>query len=475
MNSPGFIASSRDVPLRRPIGTPSGRVVEPPQMPAHLVAFAVFFISLLCDAYWLSAIGMGASAYFFVRLVLATGHDLPIESLILVLASLQWIVGPMCAYWGLSNHYKFYMYVPEPEYMALAVPSVIMLALGLYGLRYGRRVAFLQDCAEVTGEIVARSRKLPIYLVGVGLVFSYLAGRVPAALEFPVYIFSNIKYIGLIYLIFSDWLTDKKLPLLIAFYLTFMSSLHSAMFHDLLLWSAFVGMYAAYVSKPSLKKKLGLVLLAMIFVAVLQVAKDQYRMLLMKEGRSDYVSKFVTAVDNELLEDRIFADDNVERLVVRFNQGWIISRIMQNVPSVVPHADGETIITAVKASILPRALYPDKPIAGGRANYQKYTGFELQASTSMGISLLGEAYINFGLEGAWAFMLVFGVLTALTIRGFFHLAWKYPTIWLWLPLILLHFVKAETELLVQLNFLVKSALLVLVFLWLNRTFLKWKL
>ena len=43
------------------------------------------------------------------------------------------------------------------------------------------------------------------------------------------------------------------------------------------------------------------------------------------------------------------------------------------------------------------------------------------------------------------------------------------------PLILLHFVKAETELLVQLNFLVKSVILVYAFIWANKHFLRLKL
>ena len=444
-------------------------------MPSLVGAVGVWAISLTCGAYWLSAIGLGASAYYFIRLLLDAGRDLPIESLILAIASLQWIVAPLLAYWGFSDSYKYYMYVPEPEYMALAVPGVIFFSVGLYSLRSGRRVAFFRDCAEATSGILARSPRLPIYLICVGFVFSYVAGRVPASLAFPVYLLSNIKYIGLIYLLFSDQVKDKKLPLILAFCLTFISSLQTAMFHDLLLWSAFVGMYAAYLLKPSLKQKLVLVLLAVSFVGVLQIAKDQYRMLLWQQGTSDYVSKFVTVVDNQLLEDQVFSDSNVGRVVIRLNQGWIISRIMQNVPAFLPYADGETIVTAIKASILPRVLYPEKPIAGGKVNFEKYTGFNLESSTSMGIGLLGEAFANFGCEGAWVFMLVFGLLTSLVIRWFFQLVRKYPTIWLWLPLILLQFVKAETELLVQLNYLTKSIALVLVFVWANRNFLKWEL
>jgi len=93
----------------------------------------------------------------------------------------------------------------------------------------------------------------------------------------------------------------------------------------------------------------------------------------------------------------------------------------------------------------------------------------------MGISLLGEAYINFGVKGAWVFMFLFGLVSSFVIQRFFLLAVKYPTIWLWFPLILLHFVKAETELLVQLNFLVKSIILVYAFVWANKHFLRLKL
>ena len=93
----------------------------------------------------------------------------------------------------------------------------------------------------------------------------------------------------------------------------------------------------------------------------------------------------------------------------------------------------------------------------------------------MGISLLGEAYVNFGVRGAWVFMFVFGLISSFVIRQFFLLASTYPTIWLWFPLILLHFVKAETELLVQLNFIVKSIIMVYAFVWANKHFLRLKL
>ena len=445
-----------------------------PMQPAVLLGFCIFVFSLLFGAYWLSALGLGAASYYFARLLIETGRDLPIESLILAISSLQWIVGPVLAYWGLSNSDKYIMYVPEDEYMALAVPGVILLSVGLYSLRFKYRLEYMRASAQATTGLLARSRNFPIYLIGIGILSSFLTDRVPEWLAFPVYILSNIKYIGLIYLIFSRQF-GRMVPLVIAFSLTFLSSLQNAMFHDFLLWMAFVGMYVAYIIKPSMGQKVVVVLLMLSFIGVIQVIKSNYREQLAEEGSGDIFGKLSTAVDQQLFEDGSSSADNVSNLVNRVNQGWIISRIMQNVPSLIPYADGDTIITAIKASILPRLLYPDKPIAGGQANYERYTGFPLTDETSMGISLLGEAYINFGLEGAWAFMLAFGLMTGWVIRRFLRLASNYATIWLWLPLVLLHFVKAETELLVQLNFVTKSIFLALFFLWFNKKFLKWRL
>ena len=40
-------------------------------------------------------------------------------------------------------------------------------------------------------------------------------------------------------------------------------------------------------------------------------------------------------------------------------------------------------------------------------------------AVTMGISLLGEAYINFGVRGAWVFMFLFGLVSSFIIQRFF--------------------------------------------------------
>jgi len=434
-------------------------------------------MSVSFGVYWLSAVGISAFAYYLLRTVLEAGWDLPIESFILVMASCQWIIGPRLAYAGFSQHYKFHMYVPESEYMALAVPGVVLYSLGLYIFRSDRRFEQIDYYAGITRQIVDRAGYLPFYLIGVGFVFSFVVDLLPPALAFPGYVLSNLKYIGLIYLIFSGRQHNKVVILVIAFLLTFMSSLRTSMFHDLILWSAFIGMYVVYIFRLSLEKKILMVCLGLMFIFVIQAAKDDFREKRVALGANAQVEvgKFLESIQGRFRADQELQSDNIERMVIRMNQGWIISRIMQRVPDKLPFAEGETVKTAIKSSLLPRILYLDKPEAGGKVNYEKYTGYNLEIGTSMSISLLGEAYINYGVKGAWLFMFVFGVVSSFAIRQIFHLAGRHPTIWLWFPLVFFHFVKAETELLVQLNFLIKSLLIAYLFVWANKHFFKLKL
>ncbi|MFT6948560.1 MAG: hypothetical protein ACJARP_002994 [Vicingaceae bacterium] len=44
----------------------------------------------------------------------------------------------------------------------------------------------------------------------------------------------------------------------------------------------------------------------------------------------------------------------------RLNQGWIISKIMDNILQNEEYLGGETVIDALSTSFLPRFLFPDK-------------------------------------------------------------------------------------------------------------------
>src|SRR5690606_38855561 len=108
--------------------------------------------------------------------------------------------------------------------------------------------------------------------------------------------------------------------------------------------------------------------------------------------------------------DEIFSDEAAMSVLnVRLNQGWIISAIIKNVPENEPFADGETILEAFRATLIPRFLDPEKKKAGGQENFTRFTGLMLHGTTSMGTSIIGEAYANFGTVGSWVFMFFWGM------------------------------------------------------------------
>ena len=111
---------------------------------------------------------------------------------------------------------------------------------------------------------------------------------------------------------------------------------------------------------------------------------------------------------------------------------------------------------------MPRLLNKNKKGAGGQENFRRFTGLPIQKSTSMGISPLGEAYVNFGVEGGIAFMAVFGICFSLLYRFATSKVVRHPDLMFWIPLIFYQGIKAETEMIVVTNQLVKGGLIVLV-------------
>lgn len=76
----------------------------------------------------------------------------------------------------------------------------------------------------------------------------------------------------------------------------------------------------------------------------------------------------------------------------------------------VPFAYGSTIVAAAVA-VVPRALWPDKPVVGGSGDIvTTYTGIKFAEGTSVGVGHVLELYINFGTAGVIGGFLIIGLL-----------------------------------------------------------------
>jgi hypothetical protein len=416
-----------------------------------------------------SLVGIALVVFIFLRFLNRLGKSIPIIELMLLIAGLQWIVGPLVEYNFPTNHYKYHMYVTEEVYMSFIVPAYALFTLALLGT-----LNKYKNINIPIGELDQfKNYGLTIFLIGV--VFDMISGSLPGSIGFFAFIVGNFKYAGAIILFFSK---DSRLRKVFYFALVYLilSSLQQAMFHDLILWTVFFYMFWAIKNKPSKRQIYLTVLIGFFSLSTLQTIKSAYR----AEVWSGYGGNKVELFAGLFVDAVFFNSANAKNLSgdennIRLNQGWIISAIMQEVPERTEFIDGETIMEAISATIVPRFLNPDKKKAGGKENFEKFTGLQLGENASMGISIVGEAYGNFNVIGGVIFMGFWGWFLA-NYWGFLLIKIKDNIMLLaFLPIIFLQVVKAETELVVVLNHLVKATIVVFLFFWAAKQFLNWRL
>jgi hypothetical protein len=423
------------------------------------LAFSVF----VSGYFFITSLGLSFALFVFLSFINKLGNELPIKEFILTLASFQWIVGAKISYNLGKQHYKYYMYVGEEEYMGYVVPAVLLFYIG---------ISFFPvklDLDELKELIQRNSEKLKggaIALIVVGVASSVLGRIYQGGLSFVFYLAELLLYVGISYLLFI-YERQKYWLLFFTLGLIFVLSILGGSFHKLLLVGSFLSFFAL-TSRFKFSHKLLIIMFGAAFVFVIQSVKQDYRDIVWgtrtNEGR---VSVFFDLVTKELVgapSDDYYATTEEEgikeqaEINVRLNQGWIISKTLENVPKNTPFQNGTTIRESIKASILPRFLFPEKMgAAQGLENFRKISGLDLNGSTSMELSIIAEFYANYGHFGGQLSMFLYGLFLASLIRFIGgQLGNGSILIFLWIALFFMQPVKAEIDLIKIVNHLVKS-------------------
>jgi hypothetical protein len=413
------------------------------------------------------------SLFILNRLLFGFGEGIPVNIVMVFTACLQWIVGPILSYYTGINHPFYGMQVPESEYFSYIIPGVILFYIGLtlplVGVNGIPKLVIKDIKEEASNKIIGA-----YYLIGLGFFASFAQRFAPGSLFFFLYLLSQLKYVGCFYLYSSN--RKNNTVLYIVFGTLLLDALVAALFHDLLLWGLFFLFIYSINNKVSLTKKVSALVVGLMLLLVLQSVKYQYRNIAWFNPTLSSYDKmevfFRMFLENIWSPERVFEDKTNELTITRLNQGWIITRVMNYIPNMEPFAEGETIEGAFSAALLPRFLAENKAQAGGRYMMKRFTGIDLQDSASMNISLIGEAYGNYGREkGIW-FMLAIGIVFSLILRYIFIKSRDNPTILFWIPFLFLQVVKAETDLTTTLNYIVKATIVMFIVFYGFRKVLK---
>lgn len=429
------------------------RITEALALVAGSVCFGIFLANVYStDSFW-TVLGLSFSFFVLGQMIVMASRRVVFPEMASLIACMMWVVAPWIAYIHYYDVKPMYqMAVPENEYMVFAVPASIALWMGMHlMLRPSDNFVNPENRDPLTPE----GRRLMDGLIVFGFLMDFLSPHLPSDLKTLSYILAQLRFVATLSFLFSGsrgWI----LRVAIVYLALFSETASGAVFYELVLWSCYLVISLAYLNKWRWKLLLAF-LAGFYLLTTLNAVKEDYRYELGSSSNLPFIEKLNILTD--LFFDKSqsnLSDENIADKTIRWNQGWIIARIMATVPNVEPYANGETIQDAVIASLLPRFMFPDKLTTASQEFFTTYTRAELNEETAMELGVPGEMYANFGVVGGVIGTGIYGLLIGFIFSKFVHLAKKNTVVWAWVPFVLLVAFEAEWNVYDILNYLVKS-------------------
>lgn len=405
------------------------------------------------------------AAWTAILLHRGMGRDIPVLETTAVVYVMQLLVGPWISYRVPPDFARYQMAVPEEVYFSFAIPAICAFLIPICLAR-----SYLPRLDQVmTFEAGRAVYHAGIFICLIGFGFLFLAPAMPPGLQFVCFLGGELRFVGALYCYFSKH-RQRRWVLAIVLMITIFSSLAAATFHQLLIWGVIMLslVLAREIRRSHISVRVAILSVAFMAVVLLESFKGSYRDALRNQPDGSVLAAIRTVISTESLEmERV-----LDVLRVRLNQGWIVSNVLKHIPAEAPFIYGETFRIAFTDAFIPRSLFTKQTVAGGRQNFRKMTGLYIRENTSMGVSPIGEAYANFGADVGILAMFGFGIFYASGYVFACTRAKNNVLFLLWVPIIFSQAVKAETDLAVVLNHLVKAALFtVVMFPLLHKTLL----
>ena len=429
-----------------------------------------FFIAVILYLFFghelLASVGVGIFVFFSFQFIVNLGKKIEIREVIILIACLQWVIGPILSYIYVPDYFVYCMVVPENQYMNYAVLALASYIIGLYLPFYKYRTDRnrLEDYVKQQLSIYPN---MDVIIVGIGLIAWYVTSLMPPGLLFVFFLLSMLTYIGMFYVLLSE----RKNKYIISFAIVlalFIEGAKRAMFHDFLMWGIFIFIVVAFIEQFSYKTKLLTLFFAFLGVFAIQLVKANFRSVIWSDDEKDIgstraVSKFKDLLFDRFIGNKLFSEWEFYLMITRLNQGWIIARVMAHVPAYEPFANGETINRSIEDALVPRFLKPNKLKVGGHEYFHRFTGLILNPGTSMDLGIIGEAYANYGFKYGIVFMFILGMFYNICFFVIMKVSKKYPVVFFWIPLLFFYVIRAESGFYLAINHVFKASVFLTAF------------
>ncbi|MEO1257489.1 MAG: hypothetical protein AAFZ15_01785 [Bacteroidota bacterium] len=395
------------------------------------------------------------AAFYFVKLFLGLGNRFVVIDILEFLCVNNLLFVPSL-FESLSDDYLKeinLMFPLSDSYFLLAVPCVLMLLAG-FSLNLKNRAELEQK--ELVREENKQFQTIGLSLFICGVAFTLINTFFPIGLVADM--FASAGKVGILYLLMSRYKSGKIL-LYVYFGIIMLDSLGRGMMGEFFWWIVVLGMFYLRLFPINIWQKLSYAVVFLFVIGLIQAVKGEYRLATWQnEGELAGMSSskvYMRLISGKLSSDAFFSPEESLAVLSRFNQGYLTAMTLDYTPDFEPFANGETIYTAVLASMAPRILWPDKPTAGGMWSLERFAGVEAMGNTSMSIGVLGEAYVNFNYRGAAIFLFFYALFINYVYSLFLEKGKATPYIILWIPAAFFGLFSFETDFLTIMNFFVK--------------------
>ena len=365
--------------------------------------------------------------------------------------------------------------IPDiPQYFRYAGPALLAVALGWALSAVGFRSVPQRESATKADPRLLQTLD---WLFWGGLLMGYAEAFFSVGpLGFLVNLLANLRFVGAMgpmLLSARGW----KWRIVIVIVFEFSRSVGAGMFHSLILWLLSLLAVYLFVRRPA--PELVWLWLAFLALGTFVLHDSKYQIREAVWGGTDRVTVFGKELGISswnrpivgslcLVQSTVkvlsgeFSEESLSDMIMRYNQGWIIDRVLHHVPAEEPYACGETVVSAIRDALLPRVFAPNKQMAGGRVLMQRFAGYTPFEDTSMNIGFAGEMYANFGhwggIVGCGIYALILGLLFRWVAMG----ARRSPLWWAIAAYVGHWALKAETDIGSVLNFMIKAAVVLFV-------------
>jgi hypothetical protein len=327
-------------------------------------------------------------------------------------------------YWLAASMYVLPWYLPPDFDMTvngLRVAAIAMLAFGLGG-EIGMAIFRRLGPASSPARSSATDPRVANAALAVGIVFyaviSPIVSRLPTA-EALASTTSSLMVLGVALKAWNAWQRGSTTRTWLWLVSTLMAPFATVVGQGFLGFGfAAMVIVAAFVAsfyRPRWQVVVVGLLVAYgglsIYVTYMRDRRDIRQVVWGGQALGSRVDQLVaTVTDFEWFDPQNI--DHVHRVDERLNQDAFVGMAVDSIQSgAVPLAHGGTIRDAALA-LIPRAIWPDKPIRAGSGDLVSiYTGLTFAQDTSVGIGHVMECYVNFAMPGVvLGFMLIGAVV-----------------------------------------------------------------